>query len=693
MPLRRFCVVLLCALGLVMAIASTAEAAVSPLRAFGRGVSPTVPGFANCTTSCLTGSSSPAEAGTFNSPNGMAFDAAGRLLVANTNLQRVDRFVADPTTGEWTFDRGFGWNVNATDGTTAFENCTAANCDAGTASDSAGGFRSPWSIAIDSQGRIYVAEESNRRVSRFTVNPSTGVVSFDRAFGFGVLDGSAAFQNCTSVCQRRNVLSGAAGAMYSPRGIALDSAGRIWVSDVSLYRVQIYISHPTTGVVSFAQGFGVGVQSGAAQFENCDSVTTCQSGVYASRALGGGFAFPSAIAFDPQGRLVVADYSSYRYTRFLAYGGSGNVQFDRTWGWGVSTGAAALETCTVSANCQVGTASAAAGASTPWGLAIDANGLIWATDYGNNRVVQFSIDGAGNAVWEQAFGAGVATGANAFETCTATCQAAVIWQGAGAVRNPSGVALNAQQEVFVGAQLLSRINSFVSQVAPGAPQSVAVAPGETTAAVTWAAPNPNGGPAVTAYTVTVTPGGATCATTPPTTTCTVTGLSPRTAYSFTVTATNSVGTGTGATTSATTTGTEPATTAAAAADSASANAAVSPTLTIRGVSTGGSLLSQRVRTSGPGVLRIRGVRTSLRTGAGVGAVVCSGTRRAASSATVTIECRLTPAARAALAQAPMRVRLITTFTAKDGSKVSKTSYAVLPQRSVPSPSTPSVVTG
>lgn len=41
----------------------------------------------------------------------------------------------------------------------------------------------------------------------------------------------------------------------------------------------------------------------------------------------------------------------------------------------------------------------------------------------------------------------------------------------------------------------------------------------------------------------------------------------------------------------------------------------------------------------------------------------------------------------------MRVRLITTFTAKDGSKVSKTRHVVLPQRSAPSPSTPSVVTG
>ena len=61
--------------------------------------------------------------------------------------------------------------------------------------------------------------------------------------------------------------------------------------------------------------------------------------------------------------------------------------------------------------------------------------------------------------------------------------------------------------------------------------------------VSWTAPTSNGGTPITSYTVTSS-GGQTC-TTPngSTTTCTVTGLTNGTSYTFTVTATNAVGTG------------------------------------------------------------------------------------------------------------------------------------------------------
>jgi hypothetical protein len=697
MPSRQRVFLLFMVTALAMAFVPAADASVSPLRAFGRGVSPVVPGFANCTTSCLTGSSSPAEGGTFNTTKAMTFDASGRLLVVNSNFNRIDRFVRDSTTGDWAYDRGFGWNVNSTGGTTAFENCTGTNCDnVGTASGDAGGLRSPSGIAVDSQGRIYVADDSNYRVSRYTVDPTTGVVSFDRAFGFGVSTGAATFQNCTSSCQRGyGISTGGAGQMKVPTSVAIDSADRIWVSDAALYRVQVFTSDPTTGVVSFERGFGVGVQTGAAQFENCTTVTTCQSGVYASRAIGGGFAFPTAIAFDPQGQLVVADSSGYRYTRFSAYAGSGDVQFDRTWGWGVATGAAALQTCTVSANCQLGVASAAAGASEPWGLAIDANGRIWGSDQGNNRVVQYSIDGSGNAVWGLAFGAGVATGASAFETCTTTCQAASTWSGAGAVRVPSGLAIDAQQQIFVGSQFLSRVNSFSVQVVPGAPLSVSAVPSETTAAVTWAAPTANGGPAVTAYTVTATPGGATCTATPPTTTCTVSGLTAGTAYAFAVTATNSVGTGPSATTTATTTGGASSTTTAVPADAtaggSSTRTTVAKPIVVSTTQLGATTLAVRVRGSGAGTLRVSGTR--LARSLGVGGIVCTGSRSITAAATVVVACRLTTAARATLAHMPLRVRLTTTFTVKGGGSAS-TSRTVRLKQVAPAPTpTPSVVTG
>jgi prepilin-type N-terminal cleavage/methylation domain-containing protein len=78
--------------------------------------------------------------------------------------------------------------------------------------------------------------------------------------------------------------------------------------------------------------------------------------------------------------------------------------------------------------------------------------------------------------------------------------------------------------------------------APGAPTSPTGSWSSTTSAlVSWVAPASNGGSAITHYTVTASPGGASCTTS--STSCTVSGLSSTTTYSFTITATNAVGTG------------------------------------------------------------------------------------------------------------------------------------------------------
>jgi hypothetical protein len=83
--------------------------------------------------------------------------------------------------------------------------------------------------------------------------------------------------------------------------------------------------------------------------------------------------------------------------------------------------------------------------------------------------------------------------------------------------------------------------------APAAPAGVTATTGNATATVTWSAPA-NGGSAITSYTVTpYLAGVAQAATTvtgsPPATTATVSGLTNGSSYTFTVTATNAVGTG------------------------------------------------------------------------------------------------------------------------------------------------------
>lgn len=80
------------------------------------------------------------------------------------------------------------------------------------------------------------------------------------------------------------------------------------------------------------------------------------------------------------------------------------------------------------------------------------------------------------------------------------------------------------------------------QGVPGAPTAATASAGDAAATVSWTAPGDDGGTRITTYRVTAFPGGKACDASG-TTTCTVTGLSNGTDYTFTVAATNAIGTG------------------------------------------------------------------------------------------------------------------------------------------------------
>jgi titin len=76
---------------------------------------------------------------------------------------------------------------------------------------------------------------------------------------------------------------------------------------------------------------------------------------------------------------------------------------------------------------------------------------------------------------------------------------------------------------------------------PGAPTGVLTDAGAESLSISWSAPSSDGWSAVTGYTATVSPGGATCTTSG--LSCSIPDLTPGTAYTVTVTATNAAGTG------------------------------------------------------------------------------------------------------------------------------------------------------
>jgi hypothetical protein len=94
-----------------------------------------------------------------------------------------------------------------------------------------------------------------------------------------------------------------------------------------------------------------------------------------------------------------------------------------------------------------------------------------------------------------------------------------------------------------GTGATSSTELYSPPVAPGAPGTVTADPGDRAVTVRWAAPGSTGGIAVTSYTVTATPGGATATTGPGARSAVLTGLTNGQRYTVSVRASNPAGTG------------------------------------------------------------------------------------------------------------------------------------------------------
>ncbi|WP_345209963.1 NHL repeat-containing protein [Mucilaginibacter gynuensis] len=180
----------------------------------------------------------------FNTPSGIAIDAAGNLYVADTGNNLIRKITPEGVVTTLAGIRTAGY-VNAT-GTAAY-------------------FNKPTGIAVDNKGNIFVAEALNNVIRKIDVNllvstyaggqSATGLVGSPVALS---IDGTGNLYIADSggrilrigTDKVLSVVAGTAGvagfadgdgstaAFNSPQGIATDAAGNIYVADYANQRIR-----------------------------------------------------------------------------------------------------------------------------------------------------------------------------------------------------------------------------------------------------------------------------------------------------------------------------------------------------------------------------------------------------------------------------------------------------------------------
>ena len=311
------------------------------------------------------------SAARFNWPQGVAVDSSGAVFVTDTHNCTIRKVTA---AGLVTTFAGDPENCGQADGT-------------GTAAT----FTLPSGIAVDATGNFYIADASNNTIRKMT---SAGVVTTfaGLADNPGSVDGT-----------------GSAARFRFPRGVAVDTAGNVYVADNSNHTIRkITPAGAVTTLAGLAQNAGLVDGLGSiARFRN-----------------------PNAIAVDTAGNVYVADSNNHAIRKITPAG-------DVTTLAGSATGTSGYVD---------GTGSAAR-FNAPQGIAVGSGGTVYVGDSNTNTVRQVTAAGVVTTL------AGVLTNGNADGTGNAA-----------RFNGPWGIAIDSTGTMYVS----DAFNATIRKIAPGA---------------------------------------------------------------------------------------------------------------------------------------------------------------------------------------------------------------------------------
>ena len=199
----------------------------------------------------FSGDGGPAVEAELYYPAGVAVDSAGNVYIADTGNQRIRKV---DSTGTITTIAGSGEFGFSGDGGPAVE----------------AEFRSPRGVAVDSAGNVYIADAGNRLIRKVDSTGTITTIAGTGEFGFSGDGGPAA-----------------AARLAFPYGVAVDSAGNVYIADTGNQRIRKVDSTGTITTIAGSGEFGFSGDGGPAveaEFRN-----------------------PRGVAVDSAGNVYIAD--------------------------------------------------------------------------------------------------------------------------------------------------------------------------------------------------------------------------------------------------------------------------------------------------------------------------------------------------------------------------------------------------